>query len=273
MTEILYRPLKPGEIITKECVHFADITNVPKAPRGLDVGTTYDPNVTGPFFLPVELPDPLVSHAAAIAANWTICTDPDCPLRVSHYVGSAPDCTAHPSDPLAAIKAANAAGKVIQLHSVQKHELPFHKLSEEEWYDCSPQWAPNRYYRIKPGQDDVKEITPAPEKAEEWVPLGPEDVPPGSIMRRKEWSNAWQAVVAVYSGGVNFNKKLYEWEELMDVFDVSRDFGKTWEPCRKKAVVQTTRCPYCGYAGHDEEQESCPDRKYDAQKFAKLPTT
>lgn len=64
------------------------------------------------------------------------------------------------------------------------------------------------------------------------VPLGPEDVPPGSIIRRHEWLKGWQTVNGVYATGVCFNGILLDWSELMDVYEIKRP-GEGWKPCSK----------------------------------------
>lgn len=120
-------------------------------------------------------------------------------------------------DPYAELKAAHAAGKVIQCRI---NEL-------DTWDDSSPSWCqPPHCYRIKPEQQKV--------------PLGPSDVPPGSVLRKSEWSSAWQSIFGAYDRGVSFNGVLWEWDDIIDTHQINRSIPLTgkwnpvaWQPCYK----------------------------------------
>lgn len=70
------------------------------------------------------------------------------------------------------------------------------------------------------------------------VPLGPEDVPPGSVIRSKG-INGWGAILAVNKSGIwTISQETrevegpYSFAEIMKD-EISRDGGKTWEACSK----------------------------------------
>jgi hypothetical protein len=94
-----------------------------------------------------------------------------------------------------------------------------------DWVDCpDPTWDWRRCdYRIKP----------TPKR----LPLGPEDVPPGSVVRRcgdPEW--LWRGICPDSVNGilVRSTASHVSFKELMDNYIISRDGGKTWEPCWKE---------------------------------------
>ena len=72
------------------------------------------------------------------------------------------------------------------------------------------------------------------------VPLGPEDVPPGSVFKRIEYANhaMWIAPIAVLTSCIEFHDsvKCYQvsFAELQDRWLISRDGGKTWQKCQKE---------------------------------------
>lgn len=90
----------------------------------------------------------------------------------------------------------------------------------------------------------IPKFTP-PEKKK--VPLGPNGVPPQSILSFKTWGQredeetCWVAVLQVTAReGILVGKTTPEWvswESLMEDFLISRDGGKTWEPCHKEVEV------------------------------------
>jgi hypothetical protein len=98
---------------------------------------------------------------------------------------------------------------------------------------------------LPPVTPKVEEITPAPEKAEEWVPLGPDDVPPNSVFNLVPGDIGWRTPFMVCESGVvllrdtdetGVTMSAIKWDELhKGGATISRDFGKTWEPCRKPA--------------------------------------
>ena len=66
------------------------------------------------------------------------------------------------------------------------------------------------------------------------VPLGPEDVPPGSAIR----SNAqqWFMVTDMVNYGVKISGRdsLIDWAELQEEWSIKRP-GEDWKPCHKPA--------------------------------------
>lgn len=71
-------------------------------------------------------------------------------------------------------------------------------------------------------------------KAPEMVPLGPEDVPPGSVLRDPAYPVYWELVVNVGVEGCKTDSEEWGWAELRDDrWEISRDFGKTWTRCQK----------------------------------------
>ena len=66
------------------------------------------------------------------------------------------------------------------------------------------------------------------------VPLGPEDVPPGSVIRHREWSDAWQFITGVYNSNISFNRQVMEWDEIVETHEIKRP-GQDWQPCHKPA--------------------------------------
>jgi len=85
--------------------------------------------------------------------------------------------------------------------------------------DATFEHAPSRY-RIKP--EPVM------------VPLGPEDVPPGSAVR-KIGDTKWYLVVDGMKDGMNFGQVSWStYEALQKCFEIKRP-GEDWMPCHKPA--------------------------------------
>ena len=103
-------------------------------------------------------------------------------------------------------------------------------------YTCSnPASTYDSCYRTKRPLPSI----PAPTKM---VPLGAKDVPPGSILRWHTWEpyeyrvplEVYHQHVGIITGG---KIELLTFEGLMfDRWLISRDGGKTWNPCSKPAV-------------------------------------
>lgn len=127
-------------------------------------------------------------------------------------------------DPYAELKAAHAAGKVIQYNCGS--------VSYPEWNDVrEPAWGGNvNEYRIKP----------EPRR----VPLGPEDVPPGSVFRRD--SKVMCQPISWLPECMEFHdsSRLFQvtWQEFADEnWQINRSIPLTgqwnpdaWEPCGKE---------------------------------------
>jgi hypothetical protein len=133
----------------------------------------------------------------------------------------------HKPDPYAELKAAHAAGKTIQID-----------CAFAGWNDLgSPEWdLPPARYRIKPEppQPEVPIAKPEPE----WLPLGPEDCPPGSVMRTKlDSPGTWNQIIHTSPDGITpACGDFISFESLVEDFEISRDGGRTWNPCRKPAA-------------------------------------
>lgn len=91
------------------------------------------------------------------------------------------------------------------------------------WYpveQISPHF-PARYFRVK--------------KEPVLVELGPEDVPPGSVIRNGGCAT-WVLITHVSSEGVGVevsNGQRLRWDQLADSFEIKRP-GEDWQPCKKK---------------------------------------
>lgn len=72
------------------------------------------------------------------------------------------------------------------------------------------------------------------------VPLGPEDVPPGSVMRHPNWQPAEHVTPSVFTQGVAYpklrNVAVFSYGELMEhKWQILRPGATEWEPCSKPA--------------------------------------
>lgn len=81
------------------------------------------------------------------------------------------------------------------------------------------------------------------EQCVEFVPLGPSDIKPGSIIKYcndpyKE--DFWEAILTVKESYVVTTRKPSTYQQLMETYPdnyrywISFDFGATWRPCRKE---------------------------------------
>lgn len=111
-----------------------------------------------------------------------------------------------------------------------------YKQMAGRWLDGlgSPLWYKNLEYRL------------APEP--KMVPLGPEDVPPGSVIRNLIWGEgAWVSInvsidgiswVGIHRIGETAHNYEASWQRLMEFgFEISRDGGKTWAKCEKEEAI------------------------------------
>ena len=69
----------------------------------------------------------------------------------------------------------------------------------------------------------------------EWVPLGPEDVPPGSALRHIPDADEWSLVFNIDFSGVFSRQEHSEWARLAKYYEILRP-GGVWEPCKKLKV-------------------------------------
>lgn len=101
------------------------------------------------------------------------------------------------------------------------------------WYDLKEDEPPlwdwlNQEYRIKPEP--------------KLVPLGPEDVPPGSAIRQEGFKYCWRKCLGVFVDGVSYHShwgvgdciRKADWGELERCWQIKRP-GEDWQPCRKLA--------------------------------------
>jgi hypothetical protein len=87
-----------------------------------------------------------------------------------------------------------------------------------------------------------------PIEVEEWVPLEAVDVPVGSVIRGEAEDSGWCALTSVSLTGVRTWRNYggdkdaqteKTWRAIMDWgWQISRDGGKTWHPCRKVKEAQ-----------------------------------
>ena len=80
-------------------------------------------------------------------------------------------------------------------------------------------------------------IEKIPEPEPEWVPLGPEDIPPGSVIRQKEWSDWYYEPISPSSDGrdaIRPSGDAISYKSMMTKEFLIKRPGQTWQPCRKK---------------------------------------
>lgn len=117
---------------------------------------------------------------------------------------------------------------------------------DEFWEFGSGHWVKYKYrhkYRQVYTATRAKSRTRRPPpavKVEEWIPLGPEDVPPGSVLRFAG-ERYWQAVVGTAPDGIyricrDVIKHL-TWHEAMTHYDILRPSTTEWQPCKKLKEV------------------------------------
>jgi len=148
------------------------------------------------------------------------------------HIGDCEDIIAYKPVPYGHLRQALSDGKVIQVQWSRDK-------GSDKWHDCIPDWSmPADQYRIKPEP--------------QWLPLGPVDVPPGSVFRQSETTAScpWYSVLCIHDLGVCFHaggKDAFtltyaELERLPWQINRPRhrdaDGNPTlWEPCRKPSAV------------------------------------
>jgi hypothetical protein len=199
----------------------------------------------------------------------------------------APEQPADYDDPYAELKAAHAAGKVIQAMNFEgewrdMHYPPLWNLSLSKYRikpDDSPPWIEHKggpcplrddgveefEFKIRTGKASgpstspsvwrwthegnhgdiiayrvLKARPPAPKQ-----PLGPEDVPPFSLIRRKpEQDNGqqwhWRCMSYVHGVGIQCGDRGYKWEEMQKDYEINRPRHRDengnptlWEACER----------------------------------------
>lgn len=112
-------------------------------------------------------------------------------------------------------------------------------IESKGWEECTctqvvvKEFLPRRTKRPLPVKPETK-----------WVPLGSEDVPPGSVFRWKSWQCAkdnicaWVAPLQVtVTCGVLIGSTVPEWktwDDLESDFEILRPGSTDWQPCRKE---------------------------------------
>lgn len=115
------------------------------------------------------------------------------------------------------------AGKKWQFKSKDQNDWPRSYAPDDL---VKPKWIEQLDYRL----------VPEPKK----IPLGPEDVPPGSIIGGPTNHHNWCSVIYCADFGIafvdsfpNICKKTFK--ALFDgSYQISTDSGKTWKPCYKE---------------------------------------
>lgn len=136
--------------------------------------------------------------------------------------------TPEPPDPWAAEKAAFAAGEELQY---------LHPLSDLGWLDFGGEKPCEGHPAIK------WRIKPKPQK----VPLTPDDVPPGSVIRgageAKGNSSCWCMIVSSSETGIRIWRHCegsaveIKWESLMQAeSQIWRPTDTSWMPCYKEVM-------------------------------------
>jgi len=112
---------------------------------------------------------------------------------------------------------------------IDRHE-PLQHYRGNEWFDSesNSDWSTYKLdrrgaYRRKP--------------ALKRVPLGPEDVKPGSLVRLPGAASTWCAVLEVDRWSITaFTRAatVLDYLKLQSAYEISRDGGKTWHGCWKE---------------------------------------
>lgn len=121
----------------------------------------------------------------------------------------------------AAEKAAFLRGEKIEIHN------------GTEWIEFAPR---NRHDPPPWTEDYLFRVKPEPVM----VPLGPEDVPPGSVLRHHSWKAFEHVTPSVFEHQVEFivgeSVAFRTYERLRsEPWSISRDGGETWSRCEKEA--------------------------------------
>jgi hypothetical protein len=104
-----------------------------------------------------------------------------------------------------------------------------------EWSNYGKDWEPSVYANGRAYVMDsslqyrLRSTTPR------LVPLGPEDVPPGSVFRWACRPSGWFLVTGVTNEKVEFGSSLYDYAGLMSAGVQIKRPGEDWRPCSKPA--------------------------------------
>jgi hypothetical protein len=138
------------------------------------------------------------------------------------------------SEPWAKEKEALKQGNLIQYTDDNNYN--------SQWIDCPvPQWVKEGPGKVNPRY----RIKPEPKM----IPLGPEDVLPGSAFRMKLFKEGiWVMPCATSSNGISYSNpdlksEEIDWAELFHEWQINRSIPLTgkwdanaWEPCEKEAA-------------------------------------
>jgi hypothetical protein len=154
----------------------------------------------------------LDSSPTVMLRNGKIPCDDMADSWIWRHAGQDDDIIAYRPDPYEPCKKALIEGKVIQCNE-----------GTENWKDYrNPLWrfSPD-CYRVKPTV---------------MVPLGPEDVPPMSLIRKIGEPESWHWRLISYVTGVKMvcADRGYPYPEIQHTHEISRDGGKTWQKCEKE---------------------------------------
>jgi hypothetical protein len=151
--------------------------------------------------------------------------------------GSMRFCTEHellkcekpaPIDPLADVKAAHKAGKVIEWRWASALTGPWRDLKPND----AVNWSEHYEFRIKPLPDPQREL----------VPLEASDVPPGSYVRDRNGAADLCAVLAVSNFGIYLlttprGVELRTFRRIKELgYNILRPGQTEWQPCSKAAI-------------------------------------
>lgn len=95
-------------------------------------------------------------------------------------------------------------------------------------------WKPTSYvelYKLA-RYENIYRIKPTLKR----VPLGPEDIKPGDILKGEHWPNGVWGYIQPRISFVSFSNGEIKYNELMIGYLISHDGGKTWLPCWKEVA-------------------------------------
>lgn len=107
------------------------------------------------------------------------------------------------------------------------------------------EWLTDGWVMVGPKRSDLAQHLPENRPyrrnpATKRAPLGPEDVPPGSVVRLLGATTTWCIVLEVDRWSITaFTRAatVLDFLKLQGAYEISRDGGKTWQPCSKEVEV------------------------------------
>jgi len=169
-------------------------------------------------------------------------------------------------DKFAELKKAHAEGKTIQWKYSYQDEDKWQTVFEPSWldrYEYRIKPEPEKWEELKKAHKEGKEIQYYDTFAKKWftthspsfvhgdfrlkpepvkVPLGPDDVPPGSVFRANDQPNTkFWTVTQVWDKGFYLRGENVPWDFAMNRMEINRSIPLTgkwnptaWEPCYKE---------------------------------------